>query len=76
VIGVDAAIDRRRAVDMAPWLLADAQEVCERLQHIWADMAYRGQHLRHDSLPRSAGLDLCRSLYSALSFESMAIPSG
>jgi putative transposase len=32
---------------MAPWLLAAAYEACERLQHIWADMAYRGQRLRH-----------------------------
>jgi putative transposase len=31
---------------MAPWLLAAAYEACERLQHIWADMAYRGQRLR------------------------------
>jgi putative transposase len=31
---------------MAPWLLAAAYESCERLQHIWADMAYRGQRLR------------------------------
>jgi len=31
---------------MAPWLLAAAYEACTRLQHIWADMAYRGQRLR------------------------------
>jgi putative transposase len=31
---------------MAPWLFAAADEACERLQHIWADMAYRGQRLR------------------------------
>jgi putative transposase len=31
---------------MAPWLLAAASEVCHRLQHIWADRAYRGQRLR------------------------------
>jgi putative transposase len=31
---------------MAPWLLAAAYEICTRLQHIWADMAYRGQRLR------------------------------
>jgi putative transposase len=31
---------------MAPWLLAAAYEACERLQHIWADMADRGQRLR------------------------------
>jgi putative transposase len=31
---------------MAPWLLAAAYDSCERLQHIWADMAYRGQRLR------------------------------
>jgi putative transposase len=31
---------------MAPWLLAAAYDSCERLQHIWADMAYRGQPLR------------------------------
>jgi putative transposase len=35
-----------RDADMAPWLLAAAYESCERLQHIWADMAYRGQRLR------------------------------
>jgi putative transposase len=35
-----------RDADMAPWLLAAAYEICERLQHIWADMAYRGQRLR------------------------------
>jgi transposase len=32
---------------MAPWLLAAAYEACERWQHIWADMAYRGQRLRN-----------------------------
>jgi putative transposase len=31
---------------MAPWVLAAAHESCERLQHIWADMAYRGRQLR------------------------------
>ena len=31
---------------MAPWLLAAAYEAVERLQPIWADMAYRGQQLR------------------------------
>jgi putative transposase len=31
---------------MAPWLLAAAYAACERLRHIWADMAYRGQRLR------------------------------
>jgi transposase len=31
---------------MAPWLLAAVSESGERLQHIWADMAYRGQRLR------------------------------
>jgi transposase len=31
---------------MAPWLLATAYALCTRLQHIWADMAYRGQRLR------------------------------
>jgi putative transposase len=35
-----------READMAPWLLAAASEICTRLQHIWADMAYRGQRLR------------------------------
>jgi putative transposase len=30
----------------APWLLAAAYAACERLQHVWADMAYRGQRLR------------------------------
>jgi putative transposase len=30
----------------APWLFAAAYETCERLQHVWADMAYRGQRLR------------------------------
>jgi putative transposase len=32
--------------DMEPWLLAAAYEACNRLQQIWADMAYRGQRLR------------------------------
>ncbi len=31
---------------MAPRLLAAAYDGCERLQHIWADMAYRGQRRR------------------------------
>jgi putative transposase len=31
---------------MAPWLFTAADAACERLQHIWADMAYRGQRLR------------------------------
>jgi putative transposase len=31
---------------MAPWLLAAAYEAFDRLQHIWAAMAYRGQQLR------------------------------
>ena len=31
---------------MAPWLFAAAYAACERLRHIWADMAYRGQRLR------------------------------
>jgi putative transposase len=35
-----------RDADRAPWLLAAACEACERLQYIWADMAYRGQRLR------------------------------
>jgi putative transposase len=35
-----------RDADMAPWVLAAAYEGCEQLQHIWADMAYRGQRLR------------------------------
>ncbi len=30
---------------MAPWVLAAAYHSRERLQHIWADMAYRGQRL-------------------------------
>jgi putative transposase len=30
----------------APWLLAAAYEVCDRLRHIWADLASRGQRLR------------------------------
>jgi putative transposase len=35
-----------RDADRAPWLLAAAYEACERLQHLWADMASRGQRLR------------------------------
>jgi putative transposase len=35
-----------RDADKAPWLLAATYEVCDRPQHIWADMAYRGQRLR------------------------------
>jgi putative transposase len=35
-----------RDADMAPWLLAAAYEAFDRLQPIWADMAYRGQQLR------------------------------
>ena len=35
-----------READTAPWLLAAAYESCERLQHIWADMAYRSQRRR------------------------------
>jgi putative transposase len=35
-----------RDADMAPWLLAAAYEACERLRHVWADMAYRGQRFR------------------------------
>ena len=31
---------------MAPWLLVAAYTAFERLQHIWADMADRGQRLR------------------------------
>jgi transposase len=31
---------------MAPWVFAAAYAAFERLQHIWADMAYRGQRLR------------------------------
>jgi transposase len=31
---------------MAPWLLAAAYAACERLRHLWADMASRGQRLR------------------------------
>jgi putative transposase len=31
---------------MAPWRLAAADDGGERLQPIWADMAYRGQRLR------------------------------
>jgi putative transposase len=30
---------------MAPWLFAAAYAAFARLQHIWADMAYRGQRL-------------------------------
>src|ERR687893_1332425 len=35
-----------RDADMAPWLLVAAYAAFDRLQHIWADMAYRGQRLR------------------------------
>jgi transposase len=35
-----------READMAPWLFAAAYAACERLQHVRADMAYRGQRLR------------------------------
>jgi putative transposase len=35
-----------RDADLAPWLLAAAYEIWTRLQHIWADMADRGQRLR------------------------------
>jgi putative transposase len=31
---------------MAPWLFAAAYVACDRLQHVWADMASRGQRLR------------------------------
>jgi putative transposase len=31
---------------MALWVFAAAHAAFERLQHIWADMAYRGQRLR------------------------------
>jgi transposase len=31
---------------MAPWRLAAAYAAIDRLQHIWADMASRGQRLR------------------------------
>jgi putative transposase len=31
---------------MAPWLFAAAYAAFDRLPHIWADMAYRGQQLR------------------------------
>jgi putative transposase len=31
---------------MAPWLFAAAYETGERLRHVWADVAYRGQRLR------------------------------
>jgi putative transposase len=31
---------------MAPWLFAAAYAVFARLQHVWADMASRGQRLR------------------------------
>jgi putative transposase len=34
-----------RDADMAPWLLAAAYAAFDQLQHIWADMAYRGQRL-------------------------------
>jgi putative transposase len=32
--------------DMASWLFAAASETCTRLQHICANMAYRGRQLR------------------------------
>jgi transposase len=35
-----------RDADMAPWLFAAAYAAFDRLQHIWADMADRGQQLR------------------------------
>ena len=35
-----------READMAPWWFAAAYAVVERLPHIWADMASRGQRLR------------------------------
>ncbi len=35
-----------RDAEMAPWLLAAAYEAFDRLQHLWADMASRGQRLR------------------------------
>jgi putative transposase len=35
-----------RDAEMAPWLFAAAYATCDRLQHVWADMAYRGQRLR------------------------------
>jgi transposase len=35
-----------RDADLAPWLFAAAYETCERLRHVWADMAYRGLRLR------------------------------
>jgi len=31
---------------MAPWLLAAAYDSGQRLRHLWANMAYRGQRLR------------------------------
>jgi hypothetical protein len=31
---------------MAPWLLATAYEAGDRLQCLWADLAYRGPQLR------------------------------
>jgi putative transposase len=31
---------------MAPWLFAAVYAAFERLQYVWADMAYRGQRLR------------------------------
>jgi transposase len=39
------AADLREA-EMAPWLLAAAYEICQRLQHIGADMASRGRQRR------------------------------
>jgi putative transposase len=35
-----------READTAPWLLATAYAACDRLRHIWAAMADRGQPLR------------------------------
>jgi transposase len=35
-----------READLAPWRLAAAYDRGERLPHLWADMAYRGQRLR------------------------------
>jgi putative transposase len=35
-----------RAADRAPWLLAAVYGIWTRLQHSWADVAYRGQRRR------------------------------
>jgi transposase len=35
-----------RDADMGPWLLAAAYAAFDRVQHLWADMASRGQRLR------------------------------